>query len=245
MELKDIVAEARIFMNSEAHPELVDKYARYFREGYDAYGLPKGALTELQKQLLNKYKKELGWQGFLDLGDLLVMDGKYEEVMLAILLAAAYKKQLDSSALQHWSAWLDQGVTTWAHTDVLCSELLAYYWQKSLMTLEDVSAWRQAEGKWKRRAVPVSLLALLKQEHDIQELLDFIDPMMMDEQRVVQQGLGWFLREAWKKNREPVEEFLMKWRESAPRLIFQYATEKMTREAREKFRRPRKKPLND
>jgi 3-methyladenine DNA glycosylase AlkD len=63
---------------------------------------------------------------------------------------------------------------------------------------------------------------------------------MTDKERVVHQGLGWFLREAWKRYPEPVEEFLMKWKDTAARLIFQYATEKMSKEYREKFRRTKK-----
>lgn len=245
MELSAVISEIKTYMQAESHPEMVDRYARYFREGYDAYGLSTDDLHELQRRLLNKYNTRLGWQGFLDLGDLLMKEGKYEEIMLAILLASACKKQAGPVAVQRWGAWLDQGVTTWAHTDVMCAELLGYLWQQNLITLDDMAAWRQAESKWKRRAVPVSLLVPLKKGHEIQSLLDFIDPMMTDDQRVVQQGLGWFLREAWKSNQEPLESFLMKWREKAPRLIYQYATEKMTRESRERFRRPRKNSRQD
>ena len=61
--------------------------------------------------------------------------------------------------------------------------------------------------------------------------------MMMDPEREVHQGLGWFLREAWKKQPEPTELFLLKWKNTAPRLIFQYATEKMTPEGKQKFRK--------
>lgn len=240
MDLQPVVQEIRSFMTERARPEMAARYARYFREGYDAYGLQSGEIEELQKKLLDRYKKPMAWQGFYDLGDLLMKDGKYEEIMLAILLAAAYKKQVGKEALQRWGAWLDQGITTWAHTDVMCKELLNYFWQQGLMELEDIGEWRQASSKWKRRAVPVSLLALLRKGFSIEDLLDFIDPMMPDEQRVVQQGLGWFLREAWKKHPLEVEEYLFKWRETAPRLIYQYATEKMSREARERFRRPRK-----
>ena len=50
---------------------------------------------------------------------------------------------------------------------------------------------------------------------------------MMDPERVVQQGLGWFLRETWKKHPKAVEAFLLEWKDRSPRLIFQYATEKM------------------
>jgi 3-methyladenine DNA glycosylase AlkD len=81
------------------------------------------------------------------------------------------------------------------------------------------------------------MLALLKTPADIGSLLDFLRPLMMDQERVVHQGAGWFLREAWKKDPKPVEAFLLEWKDKAPRLIFQYATEKMTPAARARFRR--------
>jgi 3-methyladenine DNA glycosylase AlkD len=72
---------------------------------------------------------------------------------------------------------------------------------------------------------------------EIPPLLEFLRPLMMDEERVVHQGAGWFLREAWKQDPKPVEAFLLEWKDRAPRLIFQYATEKMTPAARARFRR--------
>ena len=60
---------------------------------------------------------------------------------------------------------------------------------------------------------------------------------MMDKEREVHQGVGWFLREAWKIEPAPVEAFLLKYKDTAPRLIFQYATEKMTPEEKNRFRK--------
>lgn len=242
MEVEKIVGEIKQQLLSQADPALAVKYSRYFKEGYDAYGLPNGVLSSLGKDLVAKYGKELGLKGFLDLSDLLMEDGKYEEVHLAIILISAFKNEFDAVVLGRISSWLDSGVQNWAHTDVLCSELLAVYWKNDLMTLADIADWRTASGKWKRRAVPVGMLALLKKNPDIEVLLDFLDPMMTDSERVVHQGLGWFLRETWKRSPEPVEAFLLKWKDTAPRLIFQYATEKMSKAERERFRRAKKRP---
>jgi 3-methyladenine DNA glycosylase AlkD len=63
---------------------------------------------------------------------------------------------------------------------------------------------------------------------------------MTDPEREVHQGTGWFLREAWKRKPEETEIFLLKWKDTAPRLIFQYATEKMTAEGKGRFRRHKK-----
>lgn len=60
---------------------------------------------------------------------------------------------------------------------------------------------------------------------------------MLDAERVVHQGLGWFLREAWKIKKEETESFLLKWKNQAPRLIYQYATEKMSTEEKNVLRK--------
>jgi len=71
-------------------------------------------------------------------------------------------------------------------------------------------------------------------------LLEFVRPLMMDNERVVHQGLGWFLRETWKKDPSPVEAYLLEFKDTAARLIFQYATEKMSPAQKERFRREKK-----
>ncbi len=241
MELQQLVAAIKTRLEAEADPELAVKYSRYFKEGYDAYGLAQGVLNGLARELLDLHKNELGMLGFMELGDLLMHDGKYEEIMLAIILMASFKKQFDKSVYERCGHWLDDGIVNWAHSDVLCGEVMKILWQQEIITLEDIANWRSADSKWKRRSVPVSMLTLLKKEHNISELLDCIEPLMMDEQRVVHQGTGWFLREAWKLHPKELEAFLMKWRETAPRLVYQYATEKMSKEERERFRRSKKK----
>jgi 3-methyladenine DNA glycosylase AlkD len=85
--------------------------------------------------------------------------------------------------------------------------------------------------------VPVALIEVVRKGAAVAPLLDTVEPLMMDGERVVQQGVGWFLREAWKREPAPVEQILLRYKDSAPRLIFQYATEKMTPKARERFRR--------
>jgi 3-methyladenine DNA glycosylase AlkD len=80
----------------------------------------------------------------------------------------------------------------------------------------------------------------LKETADFQLLFDFIEPLMLDQERVVQQGLGWFLREAWKIRKNQTEVFLLKWKNEAPRLIYLYATEKMTATKKKRFKKEKK-----
>jgi 3-methyladenine DNA glycosylase AlkD len=241
--LEAICADIRAVCTRLADPKLAGKYARFFREGYDAYGVPdKHPLWIEKKQAWFEDNEDLGLEGFLDLGDLLVRSGKYEEASVAIFLVLRLRDAFDERALGRLGRWFEGGFRNWAHTDVTCGEITGELLRRGQVRLAAFADWRSSEHKFKRRAVPVSMLALLKTDAKIEPLLDFIRPMMLDPERVVQQGLGWFLREAWKKQPAPVERFLAVWKDSAPRLIFQYATEKMEPAQRELFRKSKAKP---
>ncbi len=238
--LQTIVGEIRTFCAENGDERVIKKYSRYFTEGYDAYGLTREIYEAQRDKFVEAYKDSLGLDGFLKLGDILIQSGKYEEASFAISFITPYKSEFTAETFQYLGTWLENGICNWGHTDVLCGLLLSHFLENNIVKLDDLSSWRESSSKWKRRAVPVAMIALINKSRSFKKLIDFIDPMMMDDQRFVQQGLGWFLREMWKKQPEPVESFLLKWKNSAPRKIFQYATEKMSPEEKERFRKDKK-----
>lgn len=234
-----LASEIRAFCAANADAKQATRWARYFKEGYDAWGLLDGKhplWNEKQKEWLERYHG-LGLRGFLKLGELLFQSGKYEEGALAIRFVAAHRDRFDAKAFDKLGKWFAAGIGNWAHTDVLCGEVIAPLLESGQIPLEAVAPWRQSPLKYQRRAVPVGMLGLLKTDRVVGPLIEFLRPLMMDPERVVEQGLGWFLREVWKKHPKPVEAFLLEWKDRAPRLIFQYATEKMPVAARARFRR--------
>ena len=222
-------------------PLIVSKYARYFREGYDAFGLEEAQIHALRDEIVSQTSfsavetAELGWH--------LLQPGKYEYGSIAVLLLKEKKDEFDAEVFAWVQRWFDKGVENWAHSDMLCSQIMPVFLEKEIVCLQDFRAWIESSSRWTRRAVPVTLLALRKTvEPEI--LLEFIAPLMMDDARVVHQGLGWFLRELWKLHQDQVEEFLDRYKDRCSRLIIQYATEKMTPGEKERFRKnkPPKSP---
>jgi 3-methyladenine DNA glycosylase AlkD len=236
-EIQALTGEIRQFLSANGDPAIVAKYGRYFTEGYDAYGVPDGVLRAKRGDWLEKYRDEWGLDGFLDVSDVLWSSGKYEAGWLAIYFPLQFKSEFRPETLHRVAHWFEVGVRNWAHTDTVCYDITGVFLTKPIVPLEAFGPWRESPYKFQRRAVPVTMLAVLKKEKDYAPLLDFLRPLMMDEEKVVRQGLGWFLREAWKLQREPVEAFLLEWKDRAPRLIYQYATEKMTPEEKARFRR--------
>ncbi|MBE0646813.1 MAG: DNA alkylation repair protein [Bacteroidales bacterium] len=235
MNAQELIKDIRSFCESHADPEIVQKYARYFKEGYDAYGLPSGEFMAKVKDLLasNTFTVETVVESSYEL----MKSEKYELPSFAMQLLKGFSNQFTKDTFTVIEHWFPVGIRNWAHTDGLCSELLSPMIQKKIITMKDFAPWRKSNYRFQRRAVPVALIKSVKKSPDVMPYLDFLDPMMMDTERVVHQGLGWFLREAWKVHPIQVETFLMKWKNDAARLIFQYATEKMAKEERLRFRR--------
>ena len=218
---------------------LVQKYLRYFKEGYDAWGLldhNDPLWNEMLSQWIENYR-DLGVMGFVKTGEALFATGKYEEGALAIRFLAAMLDQVDAKAVAAIGKWFKAGIANWAHVDTLCSLVLSPLLMKGKIAITTFEPWRASEFRFQRRASIVSLLPLAKKGRDIDRLIEFARPLMLDKERVVHQGVGWVLREAWKKDPKPVEALLLEFKDTGARLIFQYATEKMTPEQKSRFRK--------
>jgi 3-methyladenine DNA glycosylase AlkD len=235
--IRNLRREIRLWCEQHADPKQAARYARFFREGWDAWGVHDDEQWAAQRRRWLEEYSDLKLGGFLRLGEDLFATGKYEEGSTALWLVAQREADFNRSTLPALGKWFAAGVKNWAHTDMICGQALGPLLQSGTAPLDDLASWRPSPRKYQRRAVPVSMLALLGNAADYNPLLEFLRPMMLDTERVVHQGLGWFLREAWKKQPKPVERLLLMYKDSAPRLIFQYATEKMSPEQKARFRR--------
>jgi len=234
MSPSELASDIRDYCIENANPELVAKYSRYFHDGYDAYGL---TLDQIEQTVLMILEEGAGFKLVQQTSRILIQSPKYEETSFAILLTKAFEKDFTANTFDDLEFWFMFGITNWAHTDVISSELIYPLLKSKLISMDNLEKWKSAFNKFQRRAVPVCLIKLMKNSKEFEPFFGFLSPMMMDKAREVQQGLGWFLREAWKINKAETEAFLLKWKNTAPRLIFQYATEKMTAEEKKKFKK--------
>ncbi len=235
----ELYEDIRKYCNANADEAIVRKYSRYFKEGYNAYGLTREKIEDKVDSILSD--KKVNMKFVLSASRHLVKSGKYEETSFAILLLKRFSGQFTVETFKEIGKWFENGITNWGHADGICGIIISEFFERNIITLYALSDWRTAKNKYQRRAVPVAMIEILKVTSDFKPLFDFIEPLMLDEERFVQQGLGWFLREAWKIRKKDTEAFLLKWKNEAPRLIYQYATEKMTAQEKKKFKKKTKK----
>jgi 3-methyladenine DNA glycosylase AlkD len=168
------------------------------------------------------------------------VENKFEEIQIITILLNRLKKQFRAGTFAEIEFWFENGIHNWAHTDLICSRIITPLLTQQKIPLEYFSCWRESLNKFQKRAVPVSFLAYLKQDDiDLDRILSFLEPMMTEMDKPVQQGLGWFLRDAWVKFPEEIEPFLHKWKNKSGRILMQYALEKMPKEDKAAFRLPR------
>ena len=231
------IAEIKEFCETNSTPAIIEKYTRYFKDGFDGYGIEQKTFEKQRDTWIENWKDEMTLEDYLNLADNLFQTGRYEEKSLAIALVQSKREQYTKDTFKRIGNWFDYGINDWATTDVLCMLVLSAFLFDGVITTEDLKSWNKSESEWQRRAVPVTLVELLKNDLKPKDAFSTIEPLMNDESEYVQKGIGTLLRGLWKKHPGEVEEFLLKWKDSCGRLIIQYATEKMDKEERKRFRR--------
>ncbi len=234
------VKEIRDFCLNNSSQEIIKKYSRYFKEGFDGYGIETKVFEKQRDLWIQHWKNEMSLENYLDLGDILMQTGKYEEKSLAIVFVASERGNYTPMAFDRIGKWFAMGITNWATTDVLCMLVLSNFLIDKVVSLEKLKEWTSSELEWKRRAVPVTLVELIKEGLKPELALPVIEPLMLDDSEYVQKGIGTLLRGLWKKYPKEIENFLMQWKDQCGRIIIQYATEKMDKEYRKRFRRSKK-----
>lgn len=233
-----ISKEARAFCEAHADPDRARRYARFFTEGYDAYGVDyRIPEWELHISAWAQRVRAAGPDALIETGHLLSATGKYEECSFAILMAERIVEFDTPELFQRLGEWFDSGgIRNWGHCDVMCKMVLSRFLTSCIAGLDDLTVWRDSGAKYKRRAAAVTLVESIH-VRDVPAWLAFVEPLMADKEKVVHQGVGWLLRELWKRDPKQVEPFLLKHKDTAPRLIYQYATEKMDAAGKSRFKK--------
>lgn len=230
-----LIQELRAYCIANADAERVQKSQRFFKEEFVGYGLTAPQVQDKVKELLKRTDVDLNT--ILEAAPLLMQSGQYEEISFALLLLDGRWKQFTPDTFQTIGQWFGFSITNWAHADTLGMFVLPKFLDKKIIGMDEFRPWLTSRFKFQRRCVPVTLIKHIKKTREVMTSIRFVEMLMADPEREVHQGMGWFLREAWKISPAEVETFLLKYKDSAPRLIFQYACEKMTPENKLRFRR--------
>lgn len=235
MNANALIHEIREYCRANSSEEQVKKSQRFFKEEFVGYGLSAPQVYSKVKELLKSGNLHLPL--IIEAMPALMESGKYEEISFGLLLMDGLWKQFTTVTFDTISGWFAVSIRNWAHADTLGMFILPKFLDKEIVEMRNFESWLDSPYKFQRRCVPVTLIKHIKKTKEVMPSILFVERLMSDPEREVHQGMGWFLREAWKISPREVEPFLLKYKGTAPRLIFQYACEKMTPENKLQFRR--------
>jgi len=237
--IQKIERDMRRFLKANADQAVIKKYAKYFTEGYDPYGVAGEKLHPKIDEWFHICEEKLSQKELLSLCNHLLSSGKYEEASIAIGFMVRLRDKYNKSLFNTVGKWFEKYIANWAHCDGACGSIVYAFLADKVVEFKDLLAWTQSPFRWKRRAAAVTMVQDFYKggTANVTRAIQVARKLILDPEKVVQQGTGWLLREAWKKSPKKVEDFLLKWKDQTPRLIIQYATEKIDRAKRKKFRR--------
>lgn len=222
------------YLYDHENPQVMIKNAPLYKEGYDAFGLSDAEQRELRNLVLDRYNPTP--QEIADLGKIFLSTHKFEFGLLAVQLIKKHRPRMDRYVYEAIFEWLEDGIENMAHADLLATKITPVFLELGIASLDDFETWRNAKSKWTRRVGALTML-YLRDKASPERLLEFIQPMLKDQDKVVQQGVGMFLRELWFLHSEEVEEFLYANKDNTATTVLQYATEKMPKEKKRRFGR--------
>jgi 3-methyladenine DNA glycosylase AlkD len=208
---------AKLF--SLADKERAENGKRYLKSSYEFYGLKVPEMRKVMKEYRN-----MDFYSMLNLFDELWKSGNHEEMNCALYLISYYVKE---HPMEIWKFLLEriEKAKSWDHIDEMSSHSLGKILLERIDLMNDIKKLSESRNPWLRRASIVSTCQLIG-KNKIELTLRLAEKLVYDNDIYVQKGAGWMLREAGKKNRLVVREFILRRLDMKPS-AFSYATEKM------------------
>lgn len=150
-----------------------------------------------------------------------------EEKRLGVLFLKAKGSKLDKERIDQIAEAIDAHVYDWATCDILAGGVLRRAIEGDASLVPQLTEWSQAENLWRRRACCVSFLSFAKKGAHADAIETICDQSVRLNERFVQLGVGWLLREFSCSDRERVVAFLKSHAEWISREGLRYALEKM------------------
>ncbi len=206
-------------LREKTHPENIPFLKRILATPFEVIGVRTPDSREIAKDY-----KNLNIYDVYNLFDELWNSNVHEEKSIAIHILQQYKKKFN---LETWK-FLKQRLNkakTWDHIDYLATDIFAEILLNNLFLMSEIKEMANSINPWERRFAIESTLKLIK-KNKTELTLRLAEKLVYDDNHYVQKGAGWMLREAGKRDRINIREFIIRHIDMKP-IAFSYATEKM------------------
>lgn len=125
-------------------------------------------------------------------------------------------------------------VNNWDLVDLSVHKILGQAILDGLISNKILYKYAKSKILWERR-FSIIATAIFISRGDIDDCLKLSKVLLKDKEDLMHKAVGWMLREAWKKDADRVEKFLITNYKNLPRTALRYAIERMAETKRKRF----------
>jgi 3-methyladenine DNA glycosylase AlkD len=196
----------------------------FFKDEIKSHGWYTADLRQAARRFRRDLRKEFGLDFLLKIADELFSGTVLEEKIAAVFLLEKLDPDFGDREFNLFELWLDR-ISSWADHDGLVHCLISPMVAAKPARVNNVFRWSKSPNRWRRRAACVALIRGARAKMFFPEITKLSDTLLLDEDDMVQKGLGWLLRETAKFDVKRTVPYLMKIRKRAPRLVLRTACE--------------------
>ena len=170
----------------------------------------------------------------------ILLKSEYHEARLCalLILTEQFKKATESERKEIFDFYLKNAscVNNWDLVDLSCPTVVGVY----LLDKDRKILYELAESKclWEQRIAVVSTYAFIR-ENDFYDTLELSKKLLTHKHDLIHKAVGWMLREAGKRNRKTLTDFLDEYATRLPRTSLRYAIEHYPEQERQYFLKKR------
>ena len=221
-------------ITARADASQVEGLSRFFKTGPGQYGEGDkflGIKVPVTREVVKACWRETSLQ---DLEECIASE--YHEVRLAALLALVeifkHNKAKQSDCIDFYLAHTDR-INNWDLVDLSCYPLLGVWLlDKDRQLLYDLA--RNGKTIWEQRIGIVSTMTFIR-HGQLQDTFDIADILLHHPHDLIHKAVGWLLREAGKRDKEALVEYLEPRYKTMPRTMLRYAIEKFPEAERQQY----------
>jgi 3-methyladenine DNA glycosylase AlkD len=206
----------------------------FFKEEIKSRGWYTAELRRVAVRFRRAIVRERGTDFLLQVADKLFQGRVLEEKVFAVLILEKLVDKFGDAEFRLFESWLAR-ISSWADHDALVHYLIAPMVAAKTARAKYVFVWAKSPRRWHRRAACVALIQGTRQRLFLPEIKRLSNFLLLDEDDMVQKGLGWLLRETAKADPKHAVPYLMKIRQRAPRLVLRTACETLPTRTRRKI----------
>lgn len=221
-------------LNKLANTQKAKDYERYFKTGKGEYAegdIFLGISIPDQRKIVSKYYS-------LSLSNIekLLASKIHEHRMCALfLLVNYYQKQDKEKAVKSYFKNIKY-INNWDLVDLSAYKILGdFFFEKDKKELE---ALLYSDSIWEKRIAMVSTYGFI-QKGDTKTTFKYARILLGEEHDLIHKAVGWMLREAGKKDKKALIDFIEKNYKKMPRTTLRYSIERFNLNERKRFLKKR------